>query len=157
VGVGGGITYVCSETVLPSKYWVVFAASLIASPGLAVATPAQLSIIPSGVKPPVIPPGTTPPDPYFQNYSGGAPAHDLGPGLQSLRVDKWGGTSSTNGYLNITGDDLPMLDYDKYILLGPGETLIGMTLANGPAQPAGAQLELRVLLAEMDLIEEITF
>jgi hypothetical protein len=68
----------------------------------------------------------------------------LPPGLQSLRIDKWGGTAPTNGYMNVVGDDLPMLDYDTYVLLAPGETLIGVTLPNGPAQPAGPGSETSV-------------
>lgn len=145
--------YVLSATVPLSKYWVVWWLSLIVAPGVAVNLPYEVIIIPNGVTPPLLAAGSNPDDVFFANYKGTA-GKAYGPGAYGLRVDKFnlGSTGAFDAPSN-PGDECQM--FDRPIIVGPGETLMGwlQQYAAGPA--SGAKLEMRMVVTQMDQTENL--
>lgn len=144
--------WVLSDTVPNNKYWILQHASLLSGPS---------EVGPSGMIPSlyVLPAGGLRPnagilngtDPFFLDYST-VVAQNYGPGVVGLRIDPDDNVDA-NFSISVAGQEISMMGSRKYVLLGPGETLMGRTVDQSSQPSDGNLWELRIVIVEMDFTE----
>lgn len=148
----GGYPWVLGDVVPSSKFWIVWALSLLsgkASQGVSLG--AQVTLLQPGAVPPRNAAGTTGDDPFFLNYNNFG-SREFGPGLYGLRIDRYHLTGEWDS-LNTIGSEVKM--FNRPFLVGPGECLLAQECQYGtPSNPA-AVLEMRMAISIIDQAEEI--
>lgn len=152
--------WVMSKQVPVDKYWVLMFASLLTGPkwvGPDVEPGLWLLPNASGASGQSFRPNvgiTDGTDPFFLSYST-VVKQNYGPPAVGLRID--------DGFLNtfgnadtilVAGEELTAFKSRPYILMAPGEQLLGYCVNDAAAPTNGGQLELRIAYAELQLGEE---
>lgn len=157
---GGGYVYVVSDTVAQSRYRVLFFASLISGPSgaaSAINLPGQLIIIPNGVPLPTAAAGSVPDDPFFLNYFqfGG---RAFGPSAAGIRIDNQAtGAVADQDLFSRTGDEMVMLKNRDFVLIGPGETVMGWQQQYGTASNPAIQMQMRLCYTDLQQTEDFDY
>jgi hypothetical protein len=151
---GAGFPWVLADVVPSTKFWIVWALSVISgnAGGSGLTLGAQITLLQAGSVPPRNAAGTTGDDPFFLNYNA-FPNREYGPGLYGLRVDRYHLTTEWDSFANRRGDEANMIR--RPFLVGPGECLLAQQCQYGtPANP-GASVEMRMAISIIDQSEEI--
>jgi hypothetical protein len=143
----GGYVYCLSDTVPANRYWALFYCDILPGKGVGITGDGlALWVIPPGTKLPTLAPGNNPNDTFFADYRALGGGRNDGPPIQGVRIDD---QNTPNTGTVVMSEAQAMIRNRKYVLLAPGETLLGFALSGGTPESAGSFIEMRIAFTEL--------